>query len=340
MSEYLQRTANSIAIAEFWENEQLQKYNYEPPYQRLSVWSEEKQSFFIDSLLRNYPVPPIFLHKKIDDLTGKQNFDVIDGKQRLTSIRKFINNEIPAISDNQADKLSGIYFNDLDELDSGKYKKLFWRYELQIQYIDTENIDIIDNLFDRLNRNGEKLNGQELRQAKYHGSNLLKLVDDLSNIPFIKTLTQNYDLARMEDKEFISELLFEIIENKPLEANPKIIDKYYADYKDINIEDYKNKFIEILNFFDTLNLDFKQYAIAGVSHIYGLWCFSHYCVNNKKDNIKNLQDKLKEFFTEQKKPKRELENNYVKIYKDSMSSNTKSFSQRNKRMQALIDYVF
>ena len=340
MSNYLQRTTNSIQIAEFWENEQLKKYNYEPPYQRKSVWSEEKQSFFIDSLLRNYPVPPIFLHKKIDDSTGKQTFDVIDGKQRLTSIKKFLSNEIPAISDNDADILSGVYFNDLDILESGKYKKLFWRYELQIQYIDTEDEIIIDNLFDRLNRNGEKLNGQELRQAKYHDSNLLNLVDELSNIDFLKKLTENYDLARMEDKEFISELLFETIEHKPLGANQKILDDYYVKYKDVDVENNKENFLKILTFFESLNLNFQQYAIAGVSHIYGLWSFSHYCMHKNHNDIQMIQDKLALFYNEQKKPLKEITNPFVKDYKQSMSANTKSYSQRNKRVEALISYVF
>lgn len=340
MSEYLQRTTNSIQIAEFWENEQLRKYNYEPPYQRHSIWSEEKQSFFIDSLLRNYPVPPIFLHKKIDDITGKQTFDVIDGKQRLTSIKKFLNNDIPATSDNDEDILSGVYFNDLDTLDNGKFKKLFWRYELQIQYIDTDDNNIIDNLFDRLNRNGEKLNGQELRQAKYHGSKLLDLVDELSKLNFLNDVVINYDLARMEDKEFISELLFETIKNKPLEANQKIIDKNYEEYQDIDFEEHKDKFMLILNFFESLDLDLSKYSIAGVSHIYGLWCFSNYCVDNNKNDIEYIKNKLNEFFNEQKKPKRDIKNMHVSVYKDSMSSATKSFSQRNKRMHALIKYVF
>lgn len=341
MSEYLQRTTNSIQIAEFWENEQLKKYNYEPPYQRLSVWSEEKQSFFIDSLLRNYPVPPIFLHKKIDDSTGKQTFDVIDGKQRLTSIIKYIQNEIPAISDNEKDVLSGVYFEDLDALENGKYKKLFWRYELQIQYIDTEEKEIIDNLFDRLNRNGEKLNGQELRQAKYHDSRLLKVVDELSKIDFLRQITENYDLARMEDKEFISELLFQTILNKPLEGRTQsFIDGYYAEYEN-NIDDkILDEFKEIASFFENLQLDVRKYSIGGVSHIYGLWCFSHYCIEKNKQNIKHIQEKLNEFYTEFKLPRNSIVTEEVKKYKESMSANTKAVSQRNKRFESLKQYVF
>ena len=84
--EILKRDSNSINIASFWEGFSLGKFNFDPPYQRDSVWDEEKQSFFIDSILRNYPIPPIFLHQKIDDDTGRITFEVVDGKQRLTTI--------------------------------------------------------------------------------------------------------------------------------------------------------------------------------------------------------------------------------------------------------------
>ena len=69
--------------------------NMTPTYQRKSVWDDDKRSFFIDSLLRRYPVPTIFLGRRIDLRTGEMMFDVIDGKQRLEAIFRFIANKIP-----------------------------------------------------------------------------------------------------------------------------------------------------------------------------------------------------------------------------------------------------
>ncbi|UFH60564.1 DUF262 domain-containing protein [Sulfurovum mangrovi] len=345
MNEILQRTTNTIQIAEFWENFQLNKYNFDPAYQRYSVWSEEKQSFFIDSILRNYPVPPIFLHKKIDDATGKQSFDVIDGKQRLTSIIRFINNEIPATSetDNEGDELAGLYFKDLDKEALHYFKKAFWRYELQIQYVDTEDKELIDKLFDRLNRNGEALNGQELRHSQYHNSLLLKTVTDLAEMHILERGTKHYDLARMEDKEFISELLFAVIEKKPLGADKQdIIDNYYKklyNEKDL-IEPAKKDFIDITSYLEALHIDYEKYSIKGVSHIYGLWCFAQECYK-KKEDIEFVSKKLDDFYTELKNLSQTSEpNKYVELYKKSMSAGTKSQSQRTRRLDALSSYVF
>src|SRR6266508_4041385 len=62
--------------------------NLEPGFQRQSVWAERDRAKLMDSILRNYPLPAIFLYKRED--AGSLIFDVIDGKQRLESIFMFI----------------------------------------------------------------------------------------------------------------------------------------------------------------------------------------------------------------------------------------------------------
>ena len=103
MPDFLQRESNIITIANFYEAYQLDKYNFNPDYQRKSIWSDEKKSFLINSIVKNFPIPPIFLHQKIDDDTGKTKYDVIDGKQRLSAIIEFLKNEI-AISDEEEER--------------------------------------------------------------------------------------------------------------------------------------------------------------------------------------------------------------------------------------------
>lgn len=66
----------------------------DPEYQRDVVWSDEKQSGLIDSILRNYYMPPIIFAVSFQD-DGSERRTCIDGKQRLTSIQKFIDGQIP-----------------------------------------------------------------------------------------------------------------------------------------------------------------------------------------------------------------------------------------------------
>jgi uncharacterized protein with ParB-like and HNH nuclease domain len=62
--------------------------NLEPGFQRQSVWSERDRAKLIESILRNYPLPAIFLYRREHE--GQIIYDVIDGKQRIESILMFM----------------------------------------------------------------------------------------------------------------------------------------------------------------------------------------------------------------------------------------------------------
>ena len=184
MIDFLDMDSNKLVISEFYENDKAGKYEYETVYQRDKVWSEEKKSFLIDSILKNYPIPPVFFRMKIDQDTGITKYDVIDGKQRLTTIRDFIDGKIALPEDFGDDKigdseLNGATFADLDRFE--KYKKQFWRYRIPVIFIETEDKDLIKNVFDRLNRNGVPLVPQELRRAKYGDTKMYKIIEELAN---------------------------------------------------------------------------------------------------------------------------------------------------------------
>lgn len=339
----LNRESNTITIANFWENYLLGKYSFNPPYQRQSVWSDEKQSFLIDSILKNFPIPPIFLHQKIDDTTGKTKYDVIDGKQRLTSIIRFIKNEIPASGETDSDefsdvKVSGIYFRDLDNPVLTDYKKRFWRYVIPIEYIDTANIAVIENIFDRLNRNGEPLRGQELRNSTYHNSQLLHFVGEIKKLPFWEERLKYTDLTRMEDIEFLSELIFVILEGGPLHANQDTLDEMYLKYANASCDwaEIKDKFVSYTKFLEDLELDYVGDKITGVSHLYGLWCLAKKYVENGTPAVE-VKDALKQFYKALRSDSKADAN--LESYKKSMSSRTKDKGQRLKRLAALEGYL-
>lgn len=342
MKPSLHRDTNTITIANFWENYLLNKYDFEPPYQRNSIWSDEKQSFLIDSILRNFPIPPIFLHQRIDNATGKTTYEVIDGKQRLTSLVRFIQNEIPCSSESadagtEEDEIAGKFFRDLDNPELIEFKHHFWRYSVPIEYIDTTDPKLIDNIFDRLNRNGEPLRGQELRNAKYHDTRLLNLVREKSELPFWKDRLETVDKARMEHREFISEAIFVILEKGPLHANQDEIDRLYKKYTEIewNSTAAGNTFDQTTAFLQALRVDFDKYKLRGVSHLYGLWCFSFHCVSNNI-TIGDLPAKLDAFYAALRSGTSTDPN--VQDYSNSMSSRTKDRGQRIKRVNGICGY--
>jgi len=333
----LQRTATTVSIASFHEQNQLDKFNFEPPYQRRSVWSDEKQSYFIDSILRNFPIPPIFLHRKIDPDTGRTTFDVIDGKQRLTAIARFIENKIPAANEygpaEEPNALDGAYFKDLSSNENlAEFRSAFWKYDLPVEYIDPSDTSLIEDVFDRLNRNGEPLTGQELRNAQYHSSKLLKVVDELRLHPYLQSRMIVTDLARMEDKEFCSECLLSTLMSQVIGSNQQILDKLYEEHKDDDFTAAKTNSLEICDDLSALNLDYNGLRIGGVSHLYGLWSLALVMRINSK-NVTNYKAELESFYVSLRDPaKDEVKDEYRR----SMNSRTKERFMRVRRVNALL----
>lgn len=342
MIKKLERSPTNMSIASFHEQNQASKFNYEPPYQRKSVWADEKQSYFIDSILRNFPIPPIFLHRKIDESTGRTSFDVIDGKQRLTAIARFINNEIPASNeygtgDGEADggaEIDGKYFQDLSNQSASDLKASFWKYDLPIEYIDPSDTGLIEEVFDRLNRNGEPLNGQELRNAQYHSSKIVIAVDELRAHPYMIERLRFTDLARMEDREFCSECLLSCQQRQVIGSNQRILDELYKKYNDEDFDASLTASISICEELQSLDLQYDEWRIDGVSHLYGLWGLALTLKTNGK-SISNYTSQLTSFY-QSLRDKNAPSDPHREEYKKSMNSRTKERFMRVKRVRALL----
>ncbi len=156
---------------------------YVPKFQRDFVWRIPQSSSLIESLIMQLPIPAIFLAK--DD---NENNYIIDGQQRLTSIKNFYNDEF-ALKDT-IKVINGKKYSELDE----KYRKRLDEYALQLiivkQEIPDDNNDGIYKIFERINTAGTKLSPQEIRSAAYHGefSELLSgFAENKQWIDFIKT---------------------------------------------------------------------------------------------------------------------------------------------------------
>jgi hypothetical protein len=135
------------------------EYLVDRTYQREpGTWKRSDEQFFIDTILRGYGMPPIFIHKK----EGKEY--IVDGQQRFNTIQKFFNNKL---------ELGEQYSHDIIKLNKGirKYQQLdpsfqrerFDAYPIPIIYLENYGDEEIRNEFRRLNAGkplnvGERLN--------------------------------------------------------------------------------------------------------------------------------------------------------------------------------------
>lgn len=345
MDKILNRSSNSVNIATFWENYKLKKYNFDPPYQREGdVWNSVEQSYLIDTILKNFPMPPIFLHQHIDNDTGKTIYDVVDGKQRLTAVVSFLENET-AIPEDFADdefgdkSLSGLYFKELDVPSLSGWKKNFWQYEISVEYVSTDDEKVVNHIFDRLNRNGEPLTAQELRNAKYSSSYFYKKIKKLSKNEIFNKIVEKLKTNRLEHHEFISELLFLVSEDKVLAGDrPEAIDALYESYSkkgNDEIDQICKKFNNVANILNDLDLVFDEPKFYGVSHAYGQWGVAWKLEKEGKSGT-DVQDKIQEFY---RGYKNKAENKAIEDYRITMSAGTKSPARRKRRIDALLGYI-
>lgn len=213
-------------IAWFWDLQRRKELNLDPPYQRRSVWSQEFRDYFIDTILLNYPCPPIFVHEDVSS-KGKRTINVVDGKQRLLTVFRFLNGEYPISSGATDEDLRGLYFS---QLSAARRQRIF-QYTFTVQYLLTNSPAIISNMFDRMNRNVARLSAQELRHASFRGRFMAAvetqaawLASRLPGVPHFLPTSR----AQMKDHEFVSAMLL-MYEAGPRHRRPDELDEAFAE---------------------------------------------------------------------------------------------------------------
>ncbi len=180
-----------------------------PDFQRGEVWSNKSQTLFIDSLIKQLPIPSMCISL---DIKTQKRF-VIDGLQRITSIIKFLNtsekwklSKTPAVDE----RLSGKSNTEIKE----KNESLFEILEnvtipitvLRCNYDDENHMKYLFQIFYRLNSGGNKLYNQEIRNCIFQGSfnTLLKeLARSNEWLGFAGTTLNKVEKARFNNEERI-----------------------------------------------------------------------------------------------------------------------------------------
>ncbi len=146
----------------------------DPEYQRAAVWAPDQKKKLIDSVMRGYQLPVIYLHFR-DNSSGKlanQSYHIVDGQQRINTLTEFFDGKFQlfTLEDKSArfprfllDKpcpWGGKVFDQLGQ----ELKDRFLNTKIPVAIIDTEDENEVRDLFVRLQA-GTPLNAQEKRDA-------------------------------------------------------------------------------------------------------------------------------------------------------------------------------
>lgn len=196
-----------------------------PDFQRKAgLWSNEQKSQLIESLILRIPLPAFYF-----DGSENDNWIVIDGLQRLTTIKEFFVDGIL--------KLSGLEFlKDLNGCYVGDMPRVYIRRMKEtsiVNYIINPGapVNLKYNIFKRINTGGLKLEPQEIRHALFQGF-ATQYLKNLSDMPLFKKAT-GYSIRteRMLDREFV--LRFIAFYEMGVDKYDGFIDNYLNDAMEI-----------------------------------------------------------------------------------------------------------
>ena len=165
-----------------------------PNFQRKEVWDNGRRSRLIESIILRIPLPMFYVSADTDG-----RWDVVDGLQRLSTIRNFI------LGDEQkqklrleqleflGDRLNGKTFDDID-IDGPAYQRMIntiMETEMRFTVINPGTPEEVKrNVFKRLNTGGLPLTAQEIRHALYQGQ-ATDLLATLAESKSFKEATDN-----------------------------------------------------------------------------------------------------------------------------------------------------
>ena len=180
-----------------------------PPFQRKLVWKLDQKRELIESILMGIPIPVIYV---FEDDNGKKQ--VVDGRQRISTIISFLNNEFSLDNLKMLPAFNGKKFDNLEPI----YKSKVERYQIPVYVIEPPTPERVKyDIFDRVNRGGTQLNNQEMRNALYVGQ-ATELLKELSKSKPFKNATGNgIKPTRMRDQYVILRFLaFYLLRTKRL----------------------------------------------------------------------------------------------------------------------------
>ncbi|MDN2666476.1 DUF262 domain-containing protein [Vibrio sp. 14N.309.X.WAT.E.F5] len=183
----------------------------QPDYQRQDrIWDDNKKSKLIESILMGLPLPIFYFGERKND-----NWVVIDGLQRITTVQDFMMGHFPLKLDKDSPVIeaNGKFFTDFDR----KFTRAITEFEVTAYVIDMEEDDkssgsvnrFIIELFHRINTYGVKLSDQEIRSAINFGSSVFYLKFLASSQTFISSTNNTVNPKRQKDLELcLSALAF------------------------------------------------------------------------------------------------------------------------------------
>lgn len=298
--------------------------NFDNPIQRGVVWSKRDSSLYIHSLLYDILIyqKPFLISKK------KKGWDVLDGKQRGTTLIKFINNEFPlkGLEKEPLIVLNGEEIN----IDRKRFKNL--SEELQMKILDFQ-IDIamledapteIEALFFERSNSGKAMAKIDLARSR---NRAIETVKEIAVHPIFKVMFSNKMLEKLPEDEIIVKTWIALNE-----TNPDFSGKHFNELmSDLEITDEDKQQIKsiydiVLDAYKIVLIQNKEVANLMLKKTHFLSYISF--VPEFENNTQALSDWLIKFYSD-----------IPALYTDAIQGGTAAVKSVQARMTAIRDSI-
>lgn len=201
-----------------------------PEFQRESIWPFAAKSYLIDTILNNKPIPIFFIQRDTSLQTGRSEYAVIDGQQRLRAIFGYIEDEFALSEMSPASIAIKHKSKKFSQLPSS-LQQMILNYDLVIQELSGYSDEDVRDIFERINKYNVKLSKSEQRHAQMPGK-FKDLVETIGKWTFWKNhkILSESQLKRMKATEYAAELIILLAEGA--QNKKKSVDLYYKQYKE------------------------------------------------------------------------------------------------------------
>ena len=218
---------------------------YIPDYQREFVWSEKRQSKFIESIILGIPIPYIFFA----DVDGR--YEIVDGSQRIRTLDAFLSNKLQLQDLEKLTELNNFYFKDLTIIRQRRVKKKSLKMIALGEKTDSQ---ARFDLFERINTGSDELKQIEILKGTYSGEFYNFITECANNKLFRKLCPISEKRTLREEPQQMVLRFFAYSENRDNYKNrvAQFIQEY-IEYKNQHFtddikEEMRNSFEKMLEF--------------------------------------------------------------------------------------------
>jgi hypothetical protein len=258
-------------ILDFYEWHQRGELYLQPKFQRRPSWTEKARSYLIDTILKELPVPKLFL-RETTDLNNRTTIrEVVDGQQRLKAVLDFIEGHL-VVSKNHNEVYANLKFNELPP----EVQKFFLSYRFTVDLLEGATDADVLSVFSRLNSYTLTLNAQEKLNAEFSGSFKQKVYElgfTHYNFWLRNKILTDRAIARMGEAELTSELVIAMLDG--LQQGKTSIRTSYRKHDERfpeanRIEKEFNTIIDSLS--ETFKDDLRSTRFRRLPLFYSLFC--------------------------------------------------------------------